>query len=106
MDVRSRISFYLGIALRRHFSWGFLFLGILAIALAKAWHIPIVISFIKSPVFYGTLLGIILSLIFIKGFTWKDYGKTFFYFYYLSTIGVGLKEGFREMEVIRSACCF
>lgn len=96
--------FYLGIALRRHFSWGFLFLGILAIALAKAWHIPIVISFIKSPVFYGTLLGIILSLIFIKGFTWKDYGKTFFLFLLFIYYWCRPERGdLGEMEVIRSA---
>ncbi len=65
---------------------------------------PVVVSFVNSPVFYGTIFGIILSLIFFRDFTWRDYGKTAFLFllfiYYWCRPGRGELE---EMEVIRSA---
>lgn len=91
--------FYLGVVLKRRFSWVFLFLGIVMMVLfANNWHI----SFIKSPVFYGATLGIIFSL--IRGFTWKDCVKCGFIFLLLIYYWCRTERGdLGEMEIMRSA---
>jgi len=92
---------YLGVVLKRRFSWIFLLLGIAILSyFAQNWHI----SFTKNPVFYGTILGIILSLSFTRGFKWKDYIKCGLIFLLLIYYWCRTERGdLGEMEVMRSA---
>lgn len=96
--------FYSGLERRKRFSWLYLLLGGMALVAFKLWNLPLVLSFIKSPVLIGSACGLLASVLISQKRDMTEHLKTgllfMLFIYYWCRPGRG---DLGELEVMRTA---